>query len=276
VARSQPTPEQPAAQAGPDIGSPKIASTPAGAAAPNPAQSSTWAPAKAAAVTTESASPAVNQVTNIELPPAPDGHNLLTNHKFKTTSNHLVASYTDLDAISLELDNRSPNTWLSLNSEGAIKAYKKQKDTVKDVNLNVPFHNPNGPKRSTPQVNITPNATASETIAFLKIVAGRISTPPGRLVELAEHSNEEVRAAVAENVNLPTDGFLHLAKDTVSTVKLRLIDNSNCPTEVLGALQNDSDPYVAFEARNALKRLGAGLLREREQNQFRNHGHNII
>jgi len=209
-------------------------------------------------------------------PAAPDGHDLLANHKFKTTSNHLVASYTDLDAISLEMDNRSPNTWLSLNSEGAIKAYKKQKDTVKDVKMNLGAHNPNGPKRTSPQVNITPNATASETITFLKIVAGRISTPPGRLIELAEHSNEEVRAAVAENVNLPSEAFLQLAKDSVSTVKLRLIDNSNCPTEVLGTLQNDSDPYVAFEARNALKRLGAGLLKEREHNQFRGgsgHGH---
>ncbi|MBS1993532.1 MAG: hypothetical protein JSS83_23620 [Cyanobacteria bacterium SZAS LIN-3] len=206
--------------------------------------------------------------------PTPDGHDLLSNHKFKTTSNHLVASYTDLEAISLEMDNRSPNTWLSLNSEGAIKAYKKQKDTVKDVNLNVGGHDAGGPKRTSPIVNITPNATASETISFLKIVAGRISTPPGRLIELAEHSNEEVRAAVAENTNLPNEAFLKLAKDSVSTVKLRLIDNSSCTTEVLGALQNDSDPYVAFEARNALKRLGAGLLKEREHNQFRGgHGH---
>ena len=140
----------------------------------------------------------------------PDGHNLLSDHKFKTTSNHLVASYTDLDAISLEMDNRSPNTWLSLNSEGAIKAYKKQKDTVKDVKMNLSAHNPNGPKRNSPIVNITPNATASETIAFLKLVAGRISTPPGRLKELAEHNNEEVRAAVAENVNLPSEAFLQI------------------------------------------------------------------
>jgi hypothetical protein len=173
------------------------------------------------------------------------------------------------------MDNRSPNTWLSLNSEGAIKAYKKQKDTVKDVKMNLGPYYQNGPKRTTPQVNITPNATASETIAFLKIVAGRISTPPGRLKELAEHSNEEVRTAVAENANLPVDAFLQLSKDAVSTVKLRLIDNSNCPTEVLATLQNDSDPYVAFEAKNALKRLGAGLLKEREQNQYRSHGHNI-
>jgi hypothetical protein len=31
---------------------------------------------------------------------------------------------------------------------------------------------------------------------------------------------------------------------------------------------------VAFEARNALKRMNTGLLKEREQNQFRGHGHN--
>ena len=114
-----------------------------------------------------------------------DGHNLLNNHKFKTTSNHLVASYTDLDAISIEIDNRSPGTWLSLNSEGAIKAYKKQKDTVKDVKMNLSAHNPNGPKSASPVVNITPNASPSETIAFLKIIAGRVSTPPGRLVEVS-------------------------------------------------------------------------------------------
>ncbi len=224
----------------------------------------------------ESAAPDKLGATFDLAPPAgPDGHDLLANHKFKTTSNHLVASYTDLDAISLEMDNRSPNTWLSLNSEGAIKAYKKQKDTVKDVKMNLSVHNQNGPKRTTPQVNITPNASASETIAFLKIVAGRISTPPGRLIELAEHSNEEVRAAVAENSNLPNDAFMALAKDSVSTVKLRLIDNATCPTEVLATLQNDADPYVAFEARNALKRLANGLLKEREQSHQKHHGHNM-
>jgi hypothetical protein len=215
----------------------------------------------------------VGKELDLTPPTGPDGHDLLTNHKFKTTSNHLVASYTDLDAISLEMDNRSPNTWLSLNSEGAIKAYKKQKDTVKDVKMNLGAHNPNGPKRTSPLVNITPNATASETIAFLKLVAGRVSTPPGRLIELSEHSNEEVRAAVAENVNLPVDAFLALAKDTVSTVKLRLIDNPACPTEVLATLQNDGDPYVGFEAKNALKRLRTGLLKERELNQHKGHGH---
>ena len=204
----------------------------------------------------------------------PDGHNLLNNHRFKTTSNHLVASYTDLDAISIEIDNRSPGAWLSLNSEGAVKAYTKQKDTVKDVKINLASPNSDGSKHNSPVVNITPNATASETIVFLKLVAGRVSTPPGRLVELAAHANEEVRSAVAENANLPPDAFSLLSKDAVSTVKLRLIDNCHCPTEVLGTLQNDSDPYVAFEARNALKRLGAGLLKEREQNQFRPHGHN--
>jgi hypothetical protein len=206
-------------------------------------------------------------------PATPDGHDLLTNHKFKTTSNHLVASYTDLEAINVEIDNRSPGAWLSLNSEGAIKAYKKQKDTVKDVKINFGAAASDGPKRTSPIVNITPNASASETIAFLRIVAGRISTPPGRLVELAAHEDTEVRAAVAENVNLPADGFALLARDVVSTVKLRLIDNCNCPTDVLGMLQTDSDPYVAFEAKNALKRIGAGLLKEREHNQFRPQGH---
>ncbi len=199
--------------------------------------------------------------------------NLLTNNRFNPTSNHLIASYTCLDAVmpdGINDGSKADSEWQSLNSDGAQKAYKQQKDTVKDLKFNPSVSNPNGPRNTAKE--LTPhsafdsppeNASPQEKIAFLKMIATRLSTPPAKLTELAENESIEIRAAVAENINTPAEAFALLAKDSQAQVKLRVIDNSNCPTQILELLKDDQDPYVGYEAKNQLKRIENSLAQER-------------
>ncbi|MBP9091078.1 hypothetical protein KBI23_08615, partial [bacterium] len=199
--------------------------------------------------------------------------NLLTNNRFNPTSNHLIASYTCLDAVmpdGINDGSKADSEWQSLNSDGAQKAYKQQKDTVKDLKFNPSISNPNGPRDTAKE--LTPhsafdsppeNASPQEKIAFLKMIATRLSTPPSKLAELAQSESIEIRAAVAENINTPAEAFTLLAKDSQAQVKLRVIDNSNCPNHVLELLKDDQDPYVGYEAKNQLKRIQNSLAQER-------------
>lgn len=200
-------------------------------------------------------------------------HNLLTNNRFNPTSNHLVASYTSLDAVmpdGINDGSKADSEWQSLNSDGAQKAYKQQKDTVKDLKFNPSVSNPNGPRDIAKELrphsafdSPPENASPQEKIAFLKMIATRLSTPPSKLAELAANESIEIRAAVAENINTPAEAFALLAKDQQAQVKLRVIDNSNCPHEVLELLKDDQDPYVGYEAKNQLKRIQNSLAQER-------------
>jgi len=203
-------------------------------------------------------------------------HSLLSNNRFNTTSNHLVASYTSLDAVvpdGINDGSKADSEWQSLNTDGAQKAYKQQKDTVKDLKFNPSVSNPNGPRDIAKELrphsafdSPPENASPQDKIAFLKMIATRLSTPPTKLTELAQNESIEIRAAVAENINTPAEAFAILAKDSQAQVKLRVIDNSNCPTQILEMLQEDQDPYVGYEAKNQLKRIQNSIAQERSFN----------
>ena len=191
-----------------------------------------------------------------------------------------MASYTDLDAVKIEPINdlnlsptaacaadsqeqsdsvapspTTPSTWNTLDNQSARTAYVQQKDTVKDFKF---AHTP----QSNAMMSKLPaafaaslNDQAPDSIAFLTMLATRSGTPSMRLTELAEHRDVGIRMAVAENINTPKEAFLILARDKDARVKLRIIDNQNCPIDVIDNLRADVDPYVAFEAKNALKRM---------------------
>jgi hypothetical protein len=228
---------------------------------------------KAVSIEAETALAAKGDLSAVEK----KSHELLANNRFNSTSNSLVASYTTLDALKIEATNpvdnslggsnaqamaappgitASGDSWRALTTDTAQKAYIQQKDTVKDLKFNAPALN--GPKKQVmPTVSLeTPEGAAPEEIlAFHRMLATKLSTPPTKLAELAAHENMEVRAAVAENVSTPAEGFQILAEDKHSQVKLRVLDNSSCPMSIIETLCNDSDPYVAYEAKNQLKRL---------------------
>lgn len=229
---------------------------------------------KAVSIEAETALAAKGDLSAVEK----KSHELLANNRFNSTSNSLVASYTTLDALKIEATNpvdnslatsnaqamaappgitASGDSWRALTTDTAQKAYIQQKDTVKDLKFNAP-PTLNGPKKQVvPSVSLeTPEGAGPEEIlAFHRMLATKLSTPPTKLAELAAHENMEVRAAVAENVSTPAEGFQILAEDKHSQVKLRVLDNSSCPMSIIEALCNDSDPYVAYEAKNQLKRL---------------------
>lgn|GEM_PF-608285 len=202
-----------------------------------------------------------------------NSHNLLFNNRFNPTSNQITASYTTLDAVApggLNDGSKADSEWQSLNTDGAKQAYIQQKDTVKDLKFNASV-NSNGPRKPLPSYHAAfdkppEGASPAEVNAFYKMVATRLSTPPGKLLELAASESVEVRAAVAENLNAPMEAFILLAKDSQAQVKLRVIDNCNCPSQVLEDLKEDQDPYVGYEAKNQLKRLQNIATQERSAN----------
>lgn len=50
------------------------------------------------------------------------------------------------------------------------------------------------------------------------------------------------------------------SKDSESLVKTKVTDNYNCPIEILEAMKEDEDAYVAYQAHSVLNRvLGAGF-----------------
>lgn len=206
------------------------------------------------------------------------GANLLSTHKFKSTTNHVTTTHSSVDAIpappvnkkSGETTGESANAeqplkdiepgvasgeWHALGSDPAKVAYKQQKDTVKDLKFNpAAVYNRSGPPA--PERNIV-SPTASDTIAFLTMVAARATTPPSRLLELAGHESENVRKAVAENIGCPPEAFVLLVKDKAREVRLRLAENANCPLDVAKQLEHDTDPFVSYEARKHLRRAGS-------------------
>jgi hypothetical protein len=184
------------------------------------------------------------------------GAGLLAMNKFKTTSNQMTASYTNLQCV------KDDDGWHSLGSDSAKIAYKQQKDTVKDLKFNASsVYNRSGPKP--PKRNIV-EPSEKDTIAFLTMVGGRATTPDARLIELAAHENEKVRCAVAENNCAPSEIFYLLAKDSSREVRLRVAENENCPQDILETLEKDEDLYVAHQAKLAGKR---GLAQDKSANR---------
>ncbi|MBX9938667.1 MAG: hypothetical protein K2Y32_05410 [Candidatus Obscuribacterales bacterium] len=204
------------------------------------------------------------------------GANLLATHKFRPTNNQVTSTYSALEAIKPpQLSSDQPNQtgtkeaasaapgavsgeWHTLESDSAKVAYKQQKDTVKDLKFNpAGVYNRNGPQGIERKIV---QASATDTIAFLTMVAARHSTPPSRLLELASHESESVKKAVAENYATPPEAFQILARDAAREVRLRLVENPNCPIEVARQLENDVDPFVAYEARKQLRRTNLGTI----------------
>lgn len=204
------------------------------------------------------------------------GANLLATHKFRPTNNQVTSTYTALEAIKPpQVSSDQPNQtgtqeaasaapgavsgeWHTLESDSAKVAYKQQKDTVKDLKFNpAGVYNRNGPQGIERKIV---QASATDTIAFLTMVAARHSTPPSRLLELASHESESVKKAVAENYATPPEAFQILARDAAREVRLRLVENPNCPIEVARQLENDVDPFVAYEARKQLRRTNLGTV----------------
>jgi hypothetical protein len=188
--------------------------------------------------------------------------NLLASNPFGSTSNHIIASYTNLDALpkssslgkgAIEADSPKEN-WNTLDSQSAKTAYQQQKDTVKDFKF---AQTPRtGPSQGAVPISMLPSKQVEgDTLAFVLMLASRSGTPSMRLLELASHSNTDVRMAVAENLNTPKEAFYILAADKDTRIKLRVIDNDNCPIALINSLRADPDPYVAYEAKNTLKRL---------------------
>ncbi|HMW93172.1 MAG TPA: hypothetical protein PKE54_24300, partial [Candidatus Obscuribacter sp.] len=52
----------------------------------------------------------------------------------------------------------------------------------------------------------------------------------------------------------PSEAFFLLSRDKAREVRLRLAENSSCPLDVARQLENDVDPFVAYEARKHLRR----------------------
>lgn len=75
------------------------------------------------------------------------------------------------------------------------------------------------------------------------------------LARLAVHSDCQVRAAVAENMNTSMKTIWNLVRDPSPDVRLRLAESYTVPIAILRVLADDENPYVASRAQKTLLRL---------------------
>jgi hypothetical protein len=82
-------------------------------------------------------------------------------------------------------------------------------------------------------------------------LAGKASTPAGRLAALAEHRDPIIRQRVAENLNIP--GYVQrlLVNDEDTNIRLALTTNPSTLVEIWKQLAQDKSELVRFSlARN--------------------------
>ncbi len=75
------------------------------------------------------------------------------------------------------------------------------------------------------------------------------------LARLAVHSDSQVRASVAENLNASMKTIWNLVRDPSPDVRLRLAESYTVPIAILRVLAEDENPYVASRAQTTLLRL---------------------
>jgi hypothetical protein len=91
--------------------------------------------------------------------------------------------------------------------------------------------------------------------AILERIAGNPGTAAHTLDQLSVHQLEEVRLAVAENLNASIEALHRLSADPHADVRFRLAENHNIPQTILEILAADDNPYVACRAQTTLDRL---------------------
>ncbi|MBX9670180.1 MAG: hypothetical protein K2X93_21445 [Candidatus Obscuribacterales bacterium] len=132
----------------------------------------------------------------------------------------------------------------SMDKSGSPSRAPAPQPTIKDIpNLHVYHRYSQGAKTLPVSSYLT-----TEAVEFLTIVAQKLTTPPQRLAELAEHPSSEVRAAVAQNGKTPLDILWRLSLDVSPTVKRGLTQNETCPLELLRELLRDGDVAVRQKA----------------------------
>jgi len=75
------------------------------------------------------------------------------------------------------------------------------------------------------------------------------------LARLAVHSDCQVRASVAENMNASMKTIWNLVRDPSPDVRLRLAESYTVPIAILRVLADDENPYVSARAQTTLLRL---------------------
>ena len=103
---------------------------------------------------------------------------------------------------------------------------------------------------------LDPLALLDQTsLACLRRIAENSSIPSTFLEQLSMHEDALIREAVADNRGTPIDTLWVLAGDVCADVRYAMAENHNLPEEILQALTEDENPYVASRAQYTLIRV---------------------
>lgn len=103
------------------------------------------------------------------------------------------------------------------------------------------------------------------SVQFLCSIVSYQDLPPYLLEWLVVHPSPEVRIAIADNgSDLPIDLLRTLLSDNSADVRFAMAENHNLPIEIIDALCDDENPYVAHRANRTKDRL------QRENNASNN------
>jgi hypothetical protein len=86
-------------------------------------------------------------------------------------------------------------------------------------------------------------------------VANHSATPAVVLHGLSQHSDVEVRMAVADNKNTHAITTMQLAQDDNPDLRYALAENHQIDSDILDILVKDENPFVADRAQKTLLRL---------------------
>ena len=86
-------------------------------------------------------------------------------------------------------------------------------------------------------------------------IASHPATSAIVLHRLSQHSNVEVRMAVADNKNTHTITSMQLAQDDNADLRYALAENHQIDSGILDILASDENPFVADRAQKTLLRL---------------------
>jgi hypothetical protein len=100
----------------------------------------------------------------------------------------------------------------------------------------------------------------NSTPSWGKEVAEHPSTSVPTLIQLAGHTDVEVRTAVADHRNTPLVTVMALAQDESADLRYAIAENHNIHADVLSMLAHDDNPFVAHRAKKTLERLRSPLI----------------
>lgn len=157
-------------------------------------------------------------------------------------------------------DSLSPDAADDLAAPVETNEFKGWSDKVRyfgkisksKVALAIAFRLANAPTTSAEVLEILSHR---DVVSVVEAVAANRSTAQDTMAWLLKHPDKKVRIGLIDNPNLPYSMQRRLVFDPDADVRYALAENHNVVRQVIEALLNDENPFVACRAQKTLARL---------------------